>query len=60
MSGHDLLGADFAGKTVDCSLSAGSRFRPGFWYKLGPNFSVILQLYLIRKFPGLFGHPLTD
>ena len=36
------------------------RFRPEFWYRLGSMFSVILLLYLIRKFPGLFGHPLTD
>lgn len=35
-------------------------FGPGYGTGWRSMFSVILLLYLIRKFPGLFGHPLTD
>jgi hypothetical protein len=34
-------------------------FGLGPQYRPGPIFSVILLLYY-SKFPGLFGHPLTD
>src|SRR5216117_2735324 len=44
----------------DGSLIAQNDFGPGSRYRPGPMFFVILLLYLIRKFPGLFGHPLTD